>query len=52
VIVIGHVNTVPDIVAALSGRSDIPQLDEKDFGTMYIVTVPRIGHANLVRVTY
>ena len=52
VMVIGHVNTVPDIVAALSGRSDIPQLDEKDFGTMYIVTVPRIGHANLVRVTY
>jgi phosphohistidine phosphatase SixA len=52
VMVIGHVNTVPEIVAALSGRSDIPQLDEKDFGTMYIVTVPRIGHANLLRVTY
>lgn len=52
VLIIGHVNTVPDIVAALSGRSDIPQLDEKDFGTMYIVAVPRIGHANLLRVTY
>jgi len=52
VLVIGHVNTVPDIVAALSGRSDIPPLDEKDFGTMYIVTVPRIGYANLLRVDY
>ncbi|HEX3395191.1 MAG TPA: histidine phosphatase family protein [Steroidobacteraceae bacterium] len=52
VMVVGHVNTVPDIVAALSGRSDIPQLDEKDFGTMYIVTVPRIGHTNLLRVSY
>ena len=52
VMVIGHVNTVPDIVAALSDRRDIPPLDEKDFGIMYIVTVPRIGHANLLRVAY
>jgi broad specificity phosphatase PhoE len=52
VMVIGHTNTVPDIVAALSGRSDIPPIDEKEFGTLYIVTVPRIGHANLLRLSY
>ena len=52
VMVIGHVNTVPDIVAALSGQSDIPQMDEKEFGTMYIVTVPRIGRANILRLSY
>src|SRR6202167_1877546 len=37
VMVIGHANTVPDIVAALSGRSDIAPIDEHEFGTMYIV---------------
>jgi phosphohistidine phosphatase SixA len=52
VMVIGHVNTVPDIVAALSGRSDIAQMDEQEFGTLYIVTVPRIGHANVLRLNY
>ena len=52
VLVIGHVNTVPDLVAALSGRSDIPPIDEKEFGTMYIVTVPRIGRANVLRLSY
>jgi broad specificity phosphatase PhoE len=52
VIIVGHVNTVPEIVANLSGRSDIPKIDEHDFGSMYIVTVPRIGHANLVRLSY
>lgn len=52
VMVIGHANTVPGIVAAMSGRSDIPSIDEQDFATMYIVTVPRIGRANLVRLTY
>jgi broad specificity phosphatase PhoE len=52
VMIIGHTNTVPGIVAALSGRSDIPQIEEKEFGTMYIVTVPRIGHANVLQLSY
>ena len=52
VMVIGHANTVPELVAALSGRRDIPQIDEKEFGTMYIVTVPRIGRANVLRLNY
>ncbi len=52
VMVIGHVNTVPTIVAALSGRGDIPPLDEKEFGTMYIVAVPRIGRTNVLRLDY
>jgi 2,3-bisphosphoglycerate-dependent phosphoglycerate mutase len=52
VMVIGHVNTVPAIVAALSGRRDIPSVDEDEFGTMYVVTVPSIGRANLLRLSY
>ena len=52
VLIIGHINTVPEIVAALAGRGDIPKIDEQDFGVMYVVTVPRIGHANLLRLNY
>jgi phosphohistidine phosphatase SixA len=52
VMVIGHLNTVPDIVAALSGRSDIAPIDENEFDAMYIVTVPRIGRANVLRLSY
>jgi broad specificity phosphatase PhoE len=52
VMIVGHVNTVPEIVAVLSGRGDIPKMDEHDFGSMYVVTVPRIGHANMVRLNY
>jgi phosphohistidine phosphatase SixA len=52
VMIIGHIDTVPEIVAALSGRSDIPSMDEKEYGVMYVVTVPRIGHANLLRLNY
>jgi len=52
VMVVAHINTVPEIVSALAGRSDIPSIDEKDFATMYVVSVPRIGRANLVRLSY
>ncbi len=52
VMVIGHVDTVPGIVAALSGRSNIPPIDDQDFATIYVVTVPRIGRANLLRLRY
>jgi broad specificity phosphatase PhoE len=52
VLIVGHVNTVPAIIGVLSDRDDIPKMDEHDFGTMYVVTVPRIGHANMVRLNY
>jgi broad specificity phosphatase PhoE len=52
VLIVGHIDTVPQIAAALSGKSDIPKIDEQDYGIMYIVTVPRIGHANLLRLNY
>jgi broad specificity phosphatase PhoE len=52
VMIVGHSNTVPDIVAALADRSDIAKMDDKDYGVMYIVTVPRIGRANVLRLNY
>jgi broad specificity phosphatase PhoE len=52
VILVGHADTVPEIVAALSDEKDIPPLADREYGVMYIVSVPRIGHANLVRLNY
>jgi broad specificity phosphatase PhoE len=52
VLIVGHSDTIPQIVAALSGNPKIPELDVQEYGTMYIVTVPRIGHANLLRLNY
>jgi broad specificity phosphatase PhoE len=52
ILIVGHSDTVPAIVAALSGASAIPPIDALEYCTMYIVTVPRIGHANFVRLTY
>jgi 2,3-bisphosphoglycerate-dependent phosphoglycerate mutase len=52
VLVIGHADSVPQIVADLSGNNNIPEMSAAEFGTMYIVTVPRIGNANVLRLSY
>ena len=52
VMIVGHTDTVPQIVSALSGYGKIPEIADDEYGTMYIVTVPRIGHANLLRLNY
>ncbi|MGE0582859.1 MAG: histidine phosphatase family protein [Steroidobacteraceae bacterium] len=51
-LVVGHSNTVPRIVAALTGRQDIPEMADDDFGTIYIVTVPDVGRASILRLRY
>jgi len=52
VLIVAHLDTMPAIVAALSGIDAIPPPDAQDYGVIYVVTVPRIGHANLLRLNY
>ena len=52
VLIVGHSDTVPAIVAELSGDRDIPKIPDADYGTMYIVTVPRFGHGSFARLNY
>jgi phosphohistidine phosphatase SixA len=51
-LVVGHSNTVPEIVAALSHRDDVPPMDDEEFDTLYVVTVPTIGRASVLRLKY
>jgi broad specificity phosphatase PhoE len=52
VLIVGHSDTVPDIVEALSGVEDVPPMGDQEYDTLYLVSVPRIGRANLLRVHY
>jgi broad specificity phosphatase PhoE len=52
VLIVGHADTVPEIVAALSGNSNIPEIGAEEYGTMYVVAVPRFGRANVLRLKY
>jgi broad specificity phosphatase PhoE len=51
-LVIGHSNTVPEIVAALGDAHDVPSMGEDEFDTLYVVTVPSVGRASMLRMKY
>jgi broad specificity phosphatase PhoE len=51
-LVVGHSNTVPEIVADMAGVDNVPEMDDEEFDTMYIVTVPTIGRASVLRLKY
>lgn len=51
-IIVGHSSTVPPLVMALSDAHDVPAIEEQEFDTMYVVTVPTIGRASVLRMKY
>ncbi|MFN2637586.1 MAG: histidine phosphatase family protein [Gemmatimonadaceae bacterium] len=51
VLVVGHSNTVPDIVKALSGIVVTP-LRDADYDRIYFVAIPRSGPARLVETRF
>ena len=52
VLLVAGAGVARDLAAELSGVADIPSIPPMEFGTMYIVTIPRIGRANLLSVDY
>ncbi|HEV7609609.1 MAG TPA: phosphoglycerate mutase family protein [Steroidobacteraceae bacterium] len=51
-LIVGHGNTVPEIVAALAHMKDVPPMGEEEYDTMYVVTVPTIGKVSVLRLKY
>jgi len=51
-IVVGHSNTVPQLVAEMAGVDNVPAMGDEEFDTMYVVTVPTIGRASVLRMKY
>ena len=52
ILIVGHSNTIPQIVEALTGRGPVAAIEDEEYGTMYIVTVPRIGRSSILRIGY
>ena len=52
ILIVGHSDTVPQIVAELSGRATMAELADADYSSMYVISVPRFGRANLLRLSF
>jgi|SRR5690349_5262847 broad specificity phosphatase PhoE len=51
-LVVGHSNTVPQLVAELAHADKVPPIGEEEFDTLYVVTVPTIGRPSVLRMKY
>ena len=52
ILVVGHSNTVPEIVQRLAGGDAIPAIADDDYSQIYVVTMPTLGPASLLRMSY
>lgn len=52
VLVSGHSNTVPGLANYLLGEKRFEQLDESEYGKIFIVTVTEIGKASVIVLNY
>jgi broad specificity phosphatase PhoE len=51
VLVVGHSNTIPAIIAALGGPR-LADMCEQEYATLFILTIPASGPAKLIRGSY
>ena len=51
VLVVGHSNTVPEIIAALGGGSS-PDIPDNEYDNLFIVTIYKFGKAKVVKLKY
>jgi broad specificity phosphatase PhoE len=52
ILVVGHSNTVPGIVQSLTGGAPIPPIADDDYSQIYVVTMPTLGPASVLRMSY
>jgi len=51
ILVVGHRNTIPPIIAALGGP-EFPEMGESEHATMFILEIPARGDVRFVRARY
>lgn len=51
VLIVGHSNTVPEIIERISGIKVVPIADDQ-FENIYVVSVPTLGKASILRLEY
>jgi len=52
VLVVGHSNTVPELIANMGASKDVPPIAENEFDNIYLVTIPWFGKTKTIRLRY
>jgi broad specificity phosphatase PhoE len=52
VLVVGHSNTVPALIANLGASKKVPPIEQNEFDNIYIVSIPWFGKTKTIRLRY
>ncbi len=52
VLVVGHSNTVPEMIAGLGGHKEVPPIAEDEYDNIYIVAIPWFGKTKTIRMRF
>lgn len=52
VLVVGHSNTIPGLIADLGASKNVPPIDEFEYDNIYLVSIPWFGKTKTIRMRY
>lgn len=52
ILVVGHSNTIPDLIAALGASKKVPPIAENEYDNIYIISIPWFGKTKTIRLRY
>jgi len=52
ILVVGHSNTLPELIAALGAGKKVPPIAEFEYDNLYLVSIPWFGKTKTIRLRY
>lgn len=52
VLVVGHSNTIPGLIAELGASKKVPPIAENEYDNIYIISIPWFGKTKTIRLRY
>jgi len=52
VLVVGHSNTLPALIANMGASKKVPEIDENEYDNIYVVSIPWFGKTKTIRLRY
>jgi broad specificity phosphatase PhoE len=52
ILVVGHSNTVPTMIAALGASKKVPPIAESEYDNLYLISIPWFGKTKTIRLRY
>lgn len=52
ILVIGHSDTLPELIANLGASKKVPPIDELEYDNIYIISIPWFGKTKTIRLRY